>query len=460
MSRKELNTLLPKDLSISIETRHKFYKLTFYNILANITVPLTGIVDTSILGNLNTYVFMAGAALSGILFDFMFWMFGFLRMGTTGLTAQAVGEKNEKESIFILVRSISLACFFGAMILIFSPWIREIGFQILEGSSEVKMAGISYFDARIPGSIAVLCNYVFTGWFLGRGKSSVVLIATVVGNGINVILDVWFIFKLGWEAYGAGLATSISQFGMLLIFIFLFFIELKIQNIPKFLFLNNKNLFSVQGFSSLLHLNKDIFLRTFFLIITFSIFRNFSSEAGTEILATNSILLQLILVSAYLVDGAAFATESLAGNIYGKKNWKLLKELLYLAFYNSIFFTSIFLGSVFLFPNFIFGMITKSDKVLSLLMDYRFWLFPVLEVGAIAFILDGFFIGLTKGKILRNSMLISTAFFFFPIVYLGKIQKDNHLLWLSLVLFMVGRTLTLSFQAKKFFENSKLQNVN
>lgn len=220
MSRKELNTLLPKDLSISIETRHKFYKLTFYNILANITVPLTGIVDTSILGNLNAYVFMPGAALSGILFDFMFWMFGFLRMGTTGLTAQAVGEKNEKESIFILVRSISLACFFGAMILIFSPWIREIGFQILEGSSEVKMAGISYFDARIPGSIVVLCNYVFTGWFLGRGKSSVVLIATVVGNGINVILDVWFIFKLGWEAYGAGLATSISQFGMLLIFIF------------------------------------------------------------------------------------------------------------------------------------------------------------------------------------------------------------------------------------------------
>ncbi|WP_078131429.1 MATE family efflux transporter [Leptospira kirschneri] len=442
--------------SINIETRRKFYKLTFYNILANITVPLTGLVDTAILGNLNTYVFMAGAALSGIIFDFMFWMFGFLRMGTTGLTAQAIGEKNEKESIFILIRSISLACFFGAMILILSPWIREIGFQILEGSSEVKTAGVSYFDARISGSIAVLCNYVFTGWFLGRGKSSIVLIGTLVGNGINILLDVWFILKLGWEAHGAGLATSISQFGMLFVFISSFFIELKIQNILKFLLSNNKSLFSVQGFSSLLHLNKDIFLRTLFLIVTFSVFRNFSSEAGTEILAANSILLQLILVSAYLVDGAAFATESLAGNIYGKKNWKLLKELLYLAFYNSIFFTSIFLGFVFLFPNLIFGMITKSDRVFSLLIDYRFWLFPVLEVGAIAFILDGFFIGLTKGKILRNSMLISTAFFFFPIVYLGKIQKDNHLLWFSLVLLMVGRALTLSFQAKKFFEKCKL----
>ncbi|EMK07238.1 MATE efflux family protein [Leptospira kirschneri str. MMD1493] len=442
--------------SINIETRRKFYKLTFYNILANITVPLTGLVDTAILGNLNTYVFMAGAALSGIIFDFMFWMFGFLRMGTTGLTAQAIGEKNEKESIFILIRSISLACFFGTMILILSPWIREIGFQILEGSSEIKTAGVSYFDARISGSIAVLCNYVFTGWFLGRGKSSIVLIGTLVGNGINILLDVWFILKLGWEAYGTGLATSISQFGMLFVFISSFFIELKIQNILKFLLSNNKSLFSVQGFSSLLHLNKDIFLRTLFLIVTFSVFRNFSSEAGTEILAANSILLQLILVSAYLVDGAAFATESLAGNIYGKKNWKLLKELLYLAFYNSIFFTSIFLGFVFLFPNLIFGMITKSDRVFSLLIDYRFWLFPVLEVGAIAFILDGFFIGLTKGKILRNSMLISTAFFFFPIVYLGKIQKDNHLLWFSLVLLMVGRALTLSFQAKKFFEKCKL----
>ncbi|EMO26411.1 MATE domain protein, partial [Leptospira interrogans serovar Bataviae str. HAI135] len=331
--RKKLNVSLLMDHST--ETRRKFYRLTFYNILANITVPLTSIVDTSILGNLNTYVFMAGAALSGILFDFMFWMFGFLRMGTTGLTAQAIGEKNEQESIFILVRSIFLACFFGAMILILSPWIREIGFQILEGNSEVKTAGISYFDARIPGSIAVLCNYVFTGWFLGRGKSSIVLIATLIGNGINVFLDVWFILKLGWEAYGAGLATSISQFGMLFVFVFSLFRELKIYNNLKLSFLKDKDLFSVQGFSSLIHLNKDIFLRTFFLIVTFSIFRNFSSEAGTEILATNSILLQLILVSAYLVDGAAFATESLAGNIYGEKNWKLLKELLYLAFYNS-----------------------------------------------------------------------------------------------------------------------------
>ncbi|MBE8368620.1 MATE family efflux transporter, partial [Leptospira borgpetersenii] len=159
-------------------------------------------------------------------------------------------------------------------------------------------------------------------------------------------------------------------------------------------------------------------------------------------------------------DGAAFATESLTGNIRGEKNWKLLKELLYLALYNSVFFTSIFLGFVFLFPNFTFGMITSSDVVLSLLKEYQFWLFPVLEIGAVAFILDGFFIGLTQGKILRNSMLVSTVFFFLPTAYLGKIKQDNHLLWLSLVLLMVGRTLTLSFQAKKFFGNSKLQNVN
>lgn len=395
---------------------------------------------------------MAGAALSGILFDFIFWMFGFLRMGTTGLTAQASGEKNEKESLFILARSIVLAFFFGFLILLFSPWIREFGFRILEGSPNVKEAGLSYFDSRIPGSIAVLCNYVFTGWFLGREKSSYVLIATIIGNGINVALDVWFILFLGWEAYGAGLATSISQFGMLAVFIVLFLRELRILPELKISLLRDKGLLSMHGFSSLLHLNKDIFLRTLFLILTFSLFRNFSSEAGTEILAANTILLQLILVSAYLVDGAAFATESLAGNIYGEKNWKLLKELLYLALYNSIFFTSIFLAVLFIFPNFTFGLITKSESVRILLNEYRIWLLPVLEIGAIAFILDGFFIGLTQGRILRNSMLISTALFFFPMAYLGKIQKDNHLLWLSLVLLMIGRSMTLFLQARKFFQ--------
>ncbi|MCG6162148.1 MATE family efflux transporter, partial [Leptospira bandrabouensis] len=247
---------------------------------------------------------------------------------------------------------------------------------------------------------------------------------------------VWFILFLGWEAYGAGLATSISQFGMLAVFTVLFLRELRILPELKISLLRDKGLLSMHGFSSLLHLNKDIFLRTLFLILTFSLFRNFSSEAGTEILAANTILLQLILVSAYLVDGAAFATESLAGNIYGEKNWKLLKELLYLALYNSIFFTSIFLAVLFIFPNFTFGLITKSESVRVLLNEYRIWLFPVLEIGAIAFILDGFFIGLTQGRILRNSMLISTALFFFPLAYLGKIHEVNHLSLLFLLLLM------------------------
>ncbi|MBM9499242.1 MATE family efflux transporter [Leptospira sp. 201903071] len=435
--------------------KSKFYKLTFYNILANITVPLTGLVDTAILGNLDTHIFMAGAALSGILFDFIFWMFGFLRMGTTGLTALASGEKNEKESLFILIRSIILAFFFGIGILVLSPWIKEFGFRILEGESAVKTAGVSYFDARIPGSIAVLCNYVFTGWFLGREKSSYVLIATVAANGINVVLDAYFILELGWEAYGAGLATTISQFGMLSVFGILFVREWKQTSSFELSWIREKVLLSVSGFSSLLHLNRDIFLRTLFLIVTFSLFRNFSSEAGTEILAANSILLQLILVSAYLVDGAAFATESLAGNLYGEKNWKELKDLLSIALFVGFLFTTAFLFFLFIFPNITFGLITKSSEVLLILKKYQFWLIPVLEIGTVAFILDGFFIGLTQGRILRNSMLLSTTFFFFPIAYLGKTAKNNDLLWLALVMLMFGRALTLSLQAGKFFRGTR-----
>ncbi|XDD50299.1 MATE family efflux transporter [Leptospira sp. WS92.C1] len=444
--------------------RSKFYKLTAYNVLANITVPLTGLIDTAILGNLDTHIFMAGAALSGILFDFIFWMFGFLRMGTTGLTAQATGEKNDKESLLILVRSVILACCFGSCILVLSPYLKEIGFQILKGDPAVKSAGISYYDARIPGSIAVLCNYVFTGWFLGRERSASVLIATVFANAINITLDVWFILFLGWEAFGAGLATSISQFGMLVVFIFLFFRELKTNPSLKLSVLKEKTVYSLRGFVSLLHLNRDIFLRTLLLLLTFSLFRNFSSEAGTTILAANSILLQLILVSAYLVDGAALATESLAGNLYGEKNGKALKGLLYLALYTSFLFTSFFVAFIFVFPNFTFGTITKSSEVISLLVDYQYWLLPVLEIGAVAFVLDGFFIGLTRGKILRNSMLISVVFFFLPVAYFGKIFENNHLLWLSIAMLMTGRAITLSIQAKKFFKTaglpSMIQNAN
>ncbi|MBM9579141.1 MATE family efflux transporter [Leptospira sp. 201903070] len=435
--------------------KSKFYKLTFYNILANITVPLTGLVDTAILGNLDTHIFMAGAALSGILFDFIFWMFGFLRMGTTGLTAQASGEKNEKESLFILIRSICLACFFGIGILLLSPWIKEFGFRILEGESSVKSAGITYFDARIPGSIAVLCNYVFTGWFLGREKSSYVLIATVIANGINILLDAYFILELGWEAYGAGLATTISQFGMLSVFILLFLRKWKQTSSFELSWIRERALLSVSGFSSLLHLNRDIFLRTLFLIVTFSLFRNFSSEAGTEILAANSILLQLILVSAYLVDGAALSTESLAGNLYAEKNWKDLKSLLSLALSVSFLFTTSFLIFLFQFPKMTFGLITKSSEILSIIRNYQFWLIPVLEIGTVAFILDGFFIGLTQGRILRNSMLFSTTMFFLPIAYFGKVTKSNHLLWLALTMLMIGRAFTLSIQAKRVFRNAR-----
>ncbi|TGK28056.1 MATE family efflux transporter [Leptospira gomenensis] len=427
-----------------------FYKLTFYNILANITVPLTGLIDTAILGNLDTHVFMAGAALSEIIFDFVFWMFGFLRMGTTGLTAQSLGERNETESLLILIRSLLLACFFGLGIFLMSPWILDAGFGILKGADDVKAAGTAYYEARISGSIAVLCNYVFIGWFLGRGKSSFVLAATIIANALNILLDFWFILGLGWEAYGAGLATNISQFGMLFVFIFFLIVEWKTSSSLRSAVLRKSDLTSPKSFISLLRLNQDIFLRTLFLILTFSLFRNFSSESGAEVLAANSILLQLILVSAYLVDGAALAMESMAGILYGEKKWKELGELLNLALITGFLFTGIYLGIIFVFPQSTFGAIVKSPSVSILLGEYRYWLVPILEIGAVAFILDGFFIGLARGKILRNSMLISATLFFLPVALLGKADKNNHLLWLSIALLMSGRAITLSFQARKF----------
>ncbi|MEI7011086.1 MATE family efflux transporter, partial [Leptospira licerasiae] len=194
---------------MSLLLERKFLTLTFFNIVANLTVPLTSFADVAVLGQLESHTYVAGVALSNVLFDYLFWGFSFLRMSTTGLTAQAEGNENNKESFQILLRSLLLGLGIGVLILLSKTYLEEFGFSVLEGEKEVKSAGGEYFKSRIISAPATLCNFVLTGWFLGRSKSATVLVATVIANVVNIGLNVWFILFLDWKAYGAGIATSI-----------------------------------------------------------------------------------------------------------------------------------------------------------------------------------------------------------------------------------------------------------
>lgn len=415
----------------------RFFRLAVPNILSNVTVPLVGLVDTAMLGHLPDIRFLGGVALGAVIFDYAYWSFGFLRMGTTGVTAQAVGRDEPVEVYQILYRSLLIALSLAAVLLVLQRPLRDLGFALLSGTDGVEAAGRAYFDARIWGAPATLSNYVLLGWLLGREKARSALVMTVVGNGANVVLDWWFIMRLGLESAGAGAATALSQYLMLGTGVALVAWQGGGYRPLRDEVLDRSRL------TVLFRLNRDILVRTLCLLTTFAAFTNFSAIIGAGVLAANTILFRLQLLSSYLIDGAAFATESLAGIYRGRNDVAGLRRLLRLAMRTGLLFAAPVPVILLLFPGAVLGVLTSHTDVVALAATFAPWQALVVVVGAAAFIYDGFFIGLTEGKILRNQMLVAMAVFFAPLAWLALAMKSNHLLWAAMALFMAGRVVTL-----------------
>jgi MATE family multidrug resistance protein len=420
------------------DTLHaRFARLTFINILSNVTVPLVGLVDTAMLGHLPDIRFLAGVALGTILFDYVYWSFGFLRMGTTGTTAQALGRGDRREVYLVLYRSLSMAMVIAAAILVLQWPLRELGFGLLSGETGVEAAGRDYFDARVWGAPATLCNFVLMGWFLGRAESRHVLVMTVAGNLGNIALNYVFIVRMGLAAYGAGLATSIAQFGMLAVGLGLFRLQ---GGAERWVW---RDVLDRSRMASLVRLNRDILIRTILLVSSFAVFINFSSLLGTVLLAANSILLRVFYLTAYLIDGVAFACESLAGIFYGQDDPASLHRLTRIAVASGLGFAALALGILLAAPRPLLGLLTSHEEVIAVCVTYAPWLIPTLLFGALAFIYDGIFLGLTRGRTLRNAMIFCTLAVFLPLAWIGVRLESNHVLWAAMALFMLARAATL-----------------
>jgi len=428
---------MPKD-----DMTGRYLRLTWVNILSNVTVPLVGLVDTAMLGHLADIRFLAGVALSTILFDYIYWTFGFLRMGTTGTTAQAIGRGEPAEVYLVLYRSLALAGLIAGTILVLQWPLREIGFTLLSGEPGVEQAGRAYFNARVWGAPATLCNFALIGWFLGREQSRHVLAMTVVANLANIVFNYIFIMRMGLAAFGAGLATMIAQYAMLTTGVSLFLVQS--GRIPW----RVREILHREKLVALLLLNRDILVRTFCLITSFAVFANFSSILGTAVLAANSILLRLLLVASFLIDGAAFASESLAGVFVGARDKASLRRLFRLSLLAGEAFALLFLAVVFARPRMMLGLLTNHEEVVDLAMAWIPWLIPVLLFGALAYMYDGLFLGMTEGRRLRNSMLFSTLGVFLPVAAIGLAIDSPHLLWAGLLAFMAARAATLGWMSR------------
>jgi MATE family multidrug resistance protein len=411
----------------------RFARLTFYNILANVTVPLASLVDTALLGHLADIRFLAGVALAAVLFEYIYWTFGFLRMGTTGTTAQALGQGDEQETYRVLYRALLVAWTLSALILLLWLPLRELGFALLTSTAEVEAAGRAYFDARIWAAPAVLSNFAFIGWFLGREDGRSALVIALVANVANIVLDYLFILRLGMAASGAGLATALAQCLMLAAAAAIFFYRYRPHRWSWREVLDRPSLLS------LIRLNRDILLRTVALITTFALFINFSAILGTAVLTANAILSRLQSLVAYFIDGAAFATESLAGIFRGARRQDQLDRVRRLALSWGAAFTMPFLALILIAPRPVYRLLTSHEETLEHAVAYGSWLVPVLLIGSFAYIYDGLFLGLTAGRPLRNSMVASTLLVFLPLAIAAVRLESNHLLWLAMVGFMVTR---------------------
>lgn len=417
--------------------RGRFFRLTFLNILANLTVPLVGLVDTFMLGHLADIRFLAGVALASIIFDYVYWSFGFLRMGTTGTAAQAFGAGDRAEVYRVLYRSLVLAAMLGVALLVLQTFIRDAAFWILSGRSGVESAGRDYFDARIWGAPAAFANFAFLGWYLGRAESRHALAMTAAGNVANIALNYVFIVRLGLAARGAGLASMLSQYVSLGVAVVIF------ASLASPVPWRWNEVWHRERLTTLLRLNLDILVRTFCLETAFAVFLNFSSVLGTTVLAANAILMRLIYMAAYLIDGAAFATESLAGILRGRDDREAFGRLVRLARITGLVFAATFLAGFLPLERTWYALLTSHEEVIREATRYGPWLLPVLVSGAVAYVYDGVFLGITAGRTLRNAMLLSLLAVFLPAAIIARWTGSAHGLWLAFTLFTLARAATL-----------------
>ena len=441
-------------LDVSLDSNpaltQRFLQLAGVNILSNLTVPLAGLLSVAFLGHLVEIQPLAGVALASVLFNYLYRTFSFLRMGTTGVTAQAVGRDDRETVLLTGLRNGLFAVGLGLLILLVQHPIRELGFALLGAEPAIKAAGQAYYDARIWAAPATLLNFVLLGWLLGQEKSGQVLLISIAGNGVSILLDYSLIVQQGWSSAGAGWAIVASQYLMALLGLVFAKREASWSELRAV----GPQLWQPAALKQTLTLNGNIFIRTLAFLSTFSVFTSLSAAISTLLLTENALLLEVFSLAVYLIDGLAFATESLTGLLHGQGNRKPLWFLVRLSGGTSLLIGVSFALLFVLFPG-LFGALTNHPEVLGLVSQDVFWLLPVLGFGSLAFMLDGYFLGLAEGATLRNAALLASLLGFAPIAALAWNLKAPHLLWLALAVFMAARAILLGVQVPRTLETTR-----
>lgn len=420
-------------------------RLAVPNIISNLTVPLLGMVDMALMGRMGSPVYIGAIALGGIIFSVIYMGFGFLRMGTTGFTAQAYGRANKLEIGYALYRALAIALLIALLLIALQKQLGWFSFLLLDGSDEVKALAADYFFIRIWAAPATLALYAFMGWFVGMQNTLIPMYIAIVINLLNIGFNLVFVFWLGMDVDGVAWGTVLAQYSGLLLAVGFYLIKYRKYRIK----LSIPLLIEKKELKRFFKVNTDILIRTMLLILTLSFFTSKSAGIGDETLAINSIILQFFFLFSYFMDGFAYAGEALTGKFIGASNRQKLNLLIKKIFAWGLSLSLPFMLLYALIPSLLIGLITNDLALIESSKAYHVWMLLIPITTFAAFIWDGIFVGATASAAMRNSMLIAVLLVFFPAWMLLHNVWENHGLWFAFHLFMLSRAVTMSLMARK-----------
>ena len=408
---------------------------------SNLAIPLTGIIDTGLMGNLGQSKFLAATSIGTSVMTMIIWSFGFLRMGTVGLVAQLYGKSDYREITKLLLRNFLIIVFISIPIILLKPLILNLIKELFSTSTETQQLIETYVSVRVLSIPAEFTLYILIGFYLGIQKTNISSLLIIVLSTVNIVFSSFFVLSLNLDIFGVALGTLIASYFTAIIFSFYSykFVIKKFQIYPSI-----QGIINYSKMLKLITINFDIFIRTVVLTFSFLWVSYLGSKLGEDYLAVNTILMQFLILSAFFLDAYAYSTEGIVGYAYGRKNKKsfllVIKNSVQLSFFTAIIISLIYV----LFFKSIINIITDVDILRFISYKHAFWIIILPPIASFCYQLDGIFIGISQTKEMRNAMLISVMSFIVISIYFTK-YFGNHGLWVSLIIFMVLRSLTLKY---------------
>lgn len=427
-----------------MKMNRQILRLAVPNIISNITIPLLGMIDIAIAGRMGGSDSTIGAlAVGTAIFNFIYWNFAFLRMGTSGLTAQAYGAGDKREGAAILGRSLVVAAGIALLLLLFNRPIGSLAMRLMDGSPEVMALAAEYFFARIWAAPAAVGIFALHGWLIGMQDSTTPMVVSIISNIVNIACSLWFVFGLDMGVVGIAWGTVVAQYSALLIT--LTFIALRYGDYVRLI--NLRESLRPKPLLRFFKINGDVFLRSFSINIVYTCFTAFSARFGDTILATNELLLQLFMLFSYMSDGFDYAAESLTGRFIGERNRAALRSSIrHLVWWTAGVAAAYIVAYLFWWRP-ILGIFSESPTILACAEEFVGWVILVPLVGFMPFLIDGILIGATKTRIMRNTTALS-AVAFFVLFFSLEWALGNTALWIAFIGFILVRFVLMMVATK------------